>query len=549
MMRIFVATSLLSTTFLVLSATLIVLLPVALAREPPASFSIVQSKEFRDTSDDDSLQRWLPEAHANGPLVLADGDVLRGRIVADGIDLPEGATMFFEDGTELVSTSRTRLLGTLVPKAPSNNDDNASNNNSDQKLQVDVKGKDGADGPNLRMLLFADAIVPFDGFCNPQNIDGEDVQGTGSVEGGRGGHGGDVTVLVQGGGKTTLTIKGPFCNQPGGKGGTASAVGAPAKPCEAGNPATAKAGDGGNSGSVRTIVAPNIDFGKNPLAHFNLGGSGGAAYATASDGVFCPTGCLKGGDGGAAVADGGDTGFSGDIDITTGKVRRGLNQGLLAGLSTNMPEGGFASAQSGTGAAGGNKCACGQPGGDGGYGGGADAYGGDGHYSAVLFTRIGNNQGTEDGFNGPMGGAANAIGGVGGEGAQGGDCPCEEAVTAGKGGDGGEVLIATAIGGDGGDAYYPPGTGGTGGFASAKCGNGGDGGKGGSCFSDLFVLEPLCTEGKGGSGGVLGYVSASGGRGGIGRKGAADENGGLDSEQDCKNGQPGPPGDWKCFLD
>lgn len=528
-------------------------------------------------------------------LVLADGDLLRGRVLARGVLLPPGAVVYFEDGAELISSGPfNMILGALAPVNDADADHAHSAAAGLAILAVGqpgepgepgegaeaaggvagdpcatpgrVSGANGAKSKTITMTFTGDATV--DGgmlFTAPGQGAGGNapaVAGTGvtgqrsiRVKGGTGGNGSDVRITCSG----ELTITGTLANARGGDGGDATATGFSATECGGcGGDAIAIGGDGGRAGGLQ-IAAPTITFSAiaGTLIDLQPNGRGGHAVSTGGAGGDCAE-CAKGGPGGDAESRGG----KGNQDPPAIRLVANAISPALGGAGgltarTSVPPGqpgGNATANSGRGGHGG-PCPCGVVGGAGGAAGKAEAFGGwggDGYEPKKMTAGNGDDPPSFQGGSGGVGGTATATGAVGGNGGASGTCPCDGG-PAEKGGPGGAGGSATANGGQGGSAGGTAVadvtmTSGQGGNAVAVCGLGGNGGASGKCMGDetpiicTLPLEPA----KGGAGGI---AKAFKGASGLNDVGAGDGGSGTQiplMETTCMAGAPGGAGVIRC---
>jgi hypothetical protein len=504
----------------------------------------------------------LAESVGSGRLQLRDGDVLSGRIVCEGLDVPAGARLYVAADTEIVALGDSTLDVELVPlpHAVSDEVDAAPLADADLADSEPVAmaaafapppagpitpscpsttygtGKRGKRPPKVS-ITFAGNWT-FNGLAvgacaGPSPVQTPDppvqlVVGAKSAKatGGQGGAG--MRVTIRGVGNSTLTIAGPLCNGHGANGADAVAIGLDGDPCACGGDAYAVGGNGGDAGtldvSARTIVW-------NMLAAtltLNPGGVGGAAEAVGGVGGNCDQCGGAGGRGGHAAAVGGRPGKNGRISIRASDTMVPAPDVILAsGIFSvgSAADGGIASAEAGGGGRGGDCFECAADGGPGGPGGHAFARGADGAKGVLLAASVNGAITAFYGSDAGDGGNAEALAGLGGTGGFGGDCLCSDPQQAGDGGEGGLGGSAAARGGVGGDArggrpalaLHVPSAG-DGGDASALCGEGGDGGDGGWCLLDT---PELCTPGNGGAPGGGGQASERGGKAGKAKDAAA----------------------------
>jgi hypothetical protein len=420
--------------------------------------------EIRGTEDltvDGFITNECSDEDAEGKEVrlIAEGDIILGTtesdeevVVASGsifISDPEGEDM---DLTPLLpedESSAFRQLSGSVLAAPLWARGGATRQNRP------IRAGRGGDIANVRATgnVTAGRMTAGDGNNAPPLIKNDTCDNSNNY----GGTGGSVRVAARDG-KVVVNAGAILRAGDGGKGGDCTAP----KGC----PATAKAGKGGNGGSV-LIGGEGIEFkGAATLIRGN-GGKGGDAIATGDKGdAPCKDGC-------AATAEGGKGGTAGGIGYL-----------ILEPASIDGPAPKVDGANGGVGglatATGGDGVDCDDcPGGDGGDGGDATAIGGqggDGARGKIEEWPIAPNSHQKG-----NGGEAKAFGGNGGDGAT---C-CNPKDEAGDGGAGGD---ATATGGQIGDRGLG-GNGNRGPSGNSKAGDGGDGGDG----------KP---PGKGGAGGV-----------------------------------------------
>lgn len=572
--------------------------PTADAMECAASALQVTLDPDMDLSAGVDIEALQEEARGTGLLSLRNGEVLEGRVVSEGLHIPDDAEVYLMPGTQIVSVGDAYFGGSLVPMEDPNDEANDELNDleadgaEDEVLDAeDALGGGGAGArvsrPQPAYPLDCPAVTrkravdkgtmrgveievlgsarvtrrTFARWCDgSRDLDAEPVRVVGaksaSAEAGRARGGRDLTLeLISFGGSRTLTIEGTICNQRGGNGGDATATGAAGVGCgECGGDTFAVGGEGGRSGTLR-ISAPRMVFGRGSSIDIRAGGRGGDATATGGDGGDCDECGLPGGEGGSASAVGGAAGAPGGAYIAANEFVDAAGLPLTAAAvmagATIAPgaRGGDATATAGTGGDAGGDCDCAEPPGRGGDGGSADAKGGKGgkgvkHSSYAGRTLTGVR--TTDGGPGGIASATGKDGGVGGDAA---DCPCDETVQAASGGDGGDGGAAGATGGAGGDATWgAPGVGaaptaGNGGAATAACGDGGDAGDGGSCVGP----EPLrCSPGAGGDGGTEGGETAANGAPGTPAGGAAPGAPGVATSTGCDPGADGDPGAVSC---
>jgi hypothetical protein len=534
----------------------------AAAGEPgaPTSLDVVVDPDLPARDWDVAALRH--EARGTGRLHLGDGDFVSGRVVAEGIEILPGATVYVEEGAQIISVEDLVLAGTIViVEQPGTGDPDPAPSDEDEldlprggaglslpgappiagvtppppscPTVKKTVGRSGRQPAAIELVFVQDSFIQVEfgagacAFTAPAAMQVPPavvVAGTRSAiaVGGKGGAGADI--VIEGIGLAGLTIAGPVCNTAGGPGGSATATGVNGPPCDCGGDALAIGGPGGRAGNL-TIVAQNIDWVAGSSLTVNAGGPGGPAVATGGQGGHCNVCGGAGGAGGDAVAVGGAAGGAGRVHIGARGAMWPAPATVLAG-ATLMPgaAGGGASAVAGNGGNGGGGCPCAADGGPGGPGGNAYALGGTGGAGVMLQARRGSPIGlpigtlllASDGSNGGPGGTALALAGTAGNGAGGGTCPCWLPVIAGDGGDGGAGGSAWAEGGRGGAADDGPlavsigaaPTTGAGGGAIAACGNGGNGGNGGDCASPD---EPSCVPGAGGLMGPGGAPTAVGG--------------------------------------
>lgn len=519
--------------------------------------------------DLDSLRA---EARGRGRVVLADGDVLAGRIVTEGLEIPAGATVFVAAGTQIISMGDVLLDGAMVPfvdppavssdlDASTADDVNPAHGDAEAALLIggcggltEVLGLPGVKPPPIAFVFNGRAVIGglLVGVCagpngiqipNPPFVTAVGVAGARSARavGGNGGDGVDVT--IEGIGNSTLAILGPLCNGRGADGAKAVASAANGPACKCGGDAEAIGGNGGNGGLL-TVIAQTIIW--NPgLASLKVqpGGAGGGADASAGNGGSCP--CSDpAGDGGDAEARAGHAGQPGGVRVLARQNMVPPPAIALAMFATIAPSlgGGAANAFAGAGGGAGACPNCHQSGGPGGHAGDAIAVGGNGGDGMLLLAIAGGVPVAALGSDAGYGGMAQAEAESGGNGGNGGTCPCPVPGPASFGGPGGFGGSAEAHGGKGGDADGGPVAialelvfAGGGGNASATCGQGGPGGSGGSCFLG-FPIE--CIAGTGGPGGFGGVAKRIGGEGGLATGFASN---GVD-------GVPRPPGNiMNCF--
>lgn len=243
-------------------------------------------------------------------------------------------------------------------------------------------------------------------------------------------------------------------------------------------PGVATGGDGGNSGNFRMTAGNKFQIDGAFVVNPGYGGAGGNATAHGKNGGASE----DGGDASATAGAGADNKKSLSITGTVGGSSNIQITDIVGG------EGGWASANPGTG---GDGLSCGDKGGDGGSGSATGGKGGDASFSgsgrAPLAQDIGGTGGGADatGANGGNGGSCDATG-PGGNGGDGGDAGAEE----GKGGSGNTGPSADGIvldetggnGGNGGDGC-DEGVGGSGGVGDPKGDDGEDG-------KNLCLLTP-----------------------------------------------------------
>jgi PKD repeat protein len=363
----------------------------------------------------------------------------------------------------------------------------------------------GADGRSARFRGRGDIFLG--GGVSIQAQDGGNGinrVGAGVVQGGRGGRGGSLQILVEG----HLTVCAPavLSAGSGGNGGTAtSTTPAPGK-------ALARGGNGGQAAHLLRIEATQgiefqAPFGGVVALKPGSGGNGGAATATGLNGdPDCPTGDP----GASARATGGNGGKASKVAIVVGNV---------IGLGTIEIQGGLGGHGGAGGATAGDGGAATCPGSaTGGAGQPAEARGGQGGEAKLsgAFAAFGL---APDAFTAGDGGAATANGGQGGAATATPPGACQAATAVG-----GAAGKATAYGGHGargrinGNGDDADATGGQGGSANAtggdcnNCGNGGDaiatGGRGGDALARYGR--------KGGAPAADGAANANGGDGGLG---------------------------------
>ncbi|MBE7531516.1 MAG: PKD domain-containing protein [Ardenticatenaceae bacterium] len=333
----------------------------------------------------------------------------------------------------------------------------------------------------------------------------------------RGGRGGRAASLFRISATQGITINntagGNMTINPGngGNGGAATATGGPGddgcNTAENGATATARGGNGGRASKSVTVTGNIVGIG-NILVIGGRGGSGGVANATGGNGgeADCLTTAV-GGNSGWATAFGGSGGDA--------KLHGNAGGMILDPTAFTAGAGGAATAISGNGgkATANPSADCEDTTASGGHSDKASAYGGRGG----------------KGLNNATGGNATATGGVGGDAtAYGGDCP-------GCGNQGGD---ATATSGNGGDAHARPGRGEPDGAATALGGNAGtataNGGRGGDC-----------DECPGGDGGPGGDGNANGGSGGN-ATGGGNDTGGEGGTADAWGGDGGWGANCEC---
>lgn len=486
------------------------------------------------------------EAAGRGHLLLNDGDILEGRVVAEGITLPDGADVFVREGTEIASYGDCYFGGALVPieevdpsRVPGDDEDavgGGAGATSDDGYPFDcpgiatVVGRNGSNYATRGNPIEVSGSARFAGRFFRRDCDGRAFRhapgpvvsnGTKSAEaiGGNGGRGRDMEIEIIGG---TLFIDQPVCNEPGGNGADAVASGRDGVGvCDCGGDALARGGDGGRAGRL-VITAPRIVWGAGSSLTVNSGGQGGSASASGGRGTDCNQCGRPPGAGGDASAFGGKAGglgrdgLRGGIEIIANEMLNAAGNGLSPATLLTLrariipgKPGGTATAAGGNGGNAGGVCICGQHAADGGDAGRAVARGGEGgkgmlelaaerlRSGAVLLTTFGSNGGD--------GGDATATGGNGGNGGDNAaSCPCNRSVDAGNGGNGERGGEARAVGGRGGDASGDNApTSGNGGDAVATGGNGKNGGRGADCVGS----QPLrCRPGAGGAPGRPGIA-------------------------------------------
>jgi hypothetical protein len=538
---------------------------------------------------DEEIAAIKAETEGHGFLILQDGDVLRGRVLAEGMLILPGARVYYEGAIQIVSSDKFNyLLGTLVP-LPRELDatHRAGAQAGDGGIAsgctsfTDLVGDDGNSPDNVDFMMAGDATIDSSMF---QNLDGgpaPEVNVTGTPDapnvqaiGGTGGKGADVTIVVNG----RLTINGSLSNAKGGRGAVVFAYGLPGSACGAcGGKAFAYGGNGGQAGKLEITAQsltwnpppPDPLFGTHNPQRLSIkaGGPGGTATATGGAGGNCaPDICGDGGEGGNATAGGGTGGASNSITIrVTGSMtpspiffaRRAV--GTEAGA-----EGGTAFAVGGQGGSGG-QCTCPQSGGSGASAGYATAIGGIGGAGigaagdVVLIKELGflTLRYPLPSSNGGQGGHADSQGERGGYGANANPCACDLNGPAGGGGNGGDGGDACSTGGKGGPAKSSFGVtvfSGNGGNATFKCAqvdnppgpNSGKPGDGGSCLGNQ---PPTCTPGSGGLAGSAATASGIGGEPGDALSGANRGSHGLpltDSSYTCFSFPDGQPGVQEC---
>ena len=567
------------------------------ADESPLEISVDPDLDLDRGVDIDALRE---EALGTGPLELADGDHLEGRVVCEGLHIPDDTEVTIMEGTEIVAVGDSYLGGTLVPvDDPDHVEPGFEDDEDDERAPRGGNGGGAGGTPSgippscggvarnrpvahgksygrpTSMTFLGNVVAP--AFRCPaaaariKDAPPANVVGAPSARarGGRGGTGQDIEIHAVGLG-STLTILGPICNEHGGDGGDANATGLDGAGCGAcGGDAWARAGDGGRSGHL-LIVSPRIVWGAfGPAVTVYPGGRGGDASAIAGKGGDCDVCGQPGGRGGHASAMGGKAGRTGSVRIIANTMENVGGARVSAGallLAADLPDGargGHADAGAGTGGRGGgdDDCDCGETAGDGGPGG--DAYARAAKAAGGVFGHAVDRGGpgglgqTTRGTDGGHGGRAEAVAGRGGDGADAVDCECDDLVVAGRGGDGGDGGGADANGGDGGGARWGPEpmasgdrpTVGDGGAASTSCGgDGGDGGKGGDCrWSPGPRPAPqLCISGLGGEKGDGGLWEKQPGRSGLARQRARDRDDENDDRGFCVDGAPGGPGVEVC---
>lgn len=274
------------------------------------------------------------------------------------------------------------------------------------------------------------------------------------------------------------------------------------------NPAEAFGGSGGEAGNLKITSEEGIFVNGPFIINPGKGGDGGDAIAVGGDGVRFDPFTNTGGHGGKAEAGGGSGAdnyaifyMKGDVNMTFNGRYPNLTIGnIVAG------NGGYAAAIGGRGE---NADKCGEPGREGGS---AEAYAGDGGYAAA-FNRIGDDKKDKDYgiykgvYAGDGGFVSEASGGKGGDGADGSLCPAG----IGNGGNGGAGGDAKGVRGEGGVAVGLDSQTMRAGTPSKVSAIGGDGGDGGdSCQLGGF-------RGSGGRGdtanGRAGLFGLSGARG------------------------------------
>jgi hypothetical protein len=315
--------------------------------------------------------------------------------------------------------------------------------------------------------------------------------GAATAKAGKGGFGGDLSILVTNGGLDFGSGNTTLSGGNGGNGGKATATSLPIAGA-AGPSATAKAGAGGNGGTVRGRAEDGISIAGTLTVNVGSGGYGGDAIAVAADGANC-TAMNAAGNGGAADATAGDGGN------TLDKQLRVKGNVVIAGtLKVDGGTGGKGGLADATGGKGGDGCQ--EKGMNGADGGSVTAKAGKGGNSLVK------NLGGQLVSPGGASGDAFFRRGLGGNGANGCKLPHFEGGNGGKGGD-------TAGG------TRPPGTGKTNGaigivheIVVANGGNGGCGipiGKGGPAGANgivavpggvVDIVPPVFTPGKDGTG-------------------------------------------------
>ena len=382
-----------------------------------------------------------PDPEGADVRLVAEGDIILGSFIADEeIVVSDGELIIADSIGEAIdlipieSAATTSSLRTFSPhlaspqkqggavtkiNRPVRAGHGTTVSRESAEINADITAGNGAD---------AAPIGPTAGDCTNTNV---------------GGTGGSIrlyarTGTLKIGDGVTLTAGN------GGQGGNCSATGCPAE---------AKAGQGGNGGSV-LLGAQVIEFGTGVTLIRGNGGMGGEADALGDDGEdACDSGCPATSTGGL----GGEAGGIGYLVLEPGRI-----DGSPGVDGANGGEGGVSLAIGGDG----QDCdVC--PGGAGGAGGEATATGGQGGNGAT---------GTISGWtivNGShlkgSGGNAIVLGGVGGNGAT---C-CTPPVAGGNGGAGGD---ATAIGGQIGAKGV--GGGGVRGSSGDFAGDGLDGGDG-----------------------------------------------------------------------
>ncbi|MFO0874225.1 MAG: hypothetical protein U0575_09675 [Phycisphaerales bacterium] len=498
------------------------------------------------------------EARGKGRMTLVDGDVLRGRVVMEGLDIAEGALVFIAAGTQIISIGDMHLDGALVPFV-----DGSTTEDSNQDRGV----KDGAAKPGTAKFG-AMTVAPGSGTIDAKAIDTESA-GSLVAPGDDPADGLDVEVAAL---AVNCNARNDAIGVAGMKPapidivfvGRAVVTGAFAQICAGpladqipSPPLVASGGASITSPGARAVGGrggDGIDVTIEGLGNSTLairgplcngrGADGAKAVASAADGGAC----LCGGD---AEATGGDGGDGGKLVVIADTIIWNVALASLTVQSGGV--GGGADATAGNG----GFCPC--PG-DGGRGGDAAAKAGSAGKPGRVRVAARQNMVPPAAFvlanlvsfgPSPQGGTANAFAGLG---AGSGQClSCDPTVgSGGAGGDGGD---ATAIGGDGGDGFLLVATqlgvivavrgsdGGDGGGASATGKQGGNGGNAAPC--------PCPAPGwlQGGDGGDGGSGTAIGGKGGAANGGPpsialaiAKSGDGGDGDAFCGQGGPGGAG-------
>ena len=376
-----------------------------------------------------------------GVRLIADGDItLGGAPAGDEVVITDGE-LFIADSTS-ENIELTPLLSGEAGELP---------HISVARLAIPVKQAGTLTKINRPVHAGAGATISRESTEVNADINagnGKDAPGKGPIAGtcnndAIGGNGGSIRLYSRGG---TLSIGAgvTLAAGDGGKGGSCFATG---------NPAVSSAGRGGDGGTV-LLGGQVIEFGAGVSLERGDGGPGGDADAIGDDGQAA---CEAGGDADATGGWGGEAGGIGYLIQEPGRL-----DGVPSVKGANGGRGGDAFAFAGDG----QDCdAC--PGGEGGRGGVANAFGGHGGNGASR--EISDFISAPDTHLKGSGGNATATGGTAGNGAT---C-CNPPMQAGDGGDGGD---ASATGGLIGEIGI--GGGGLRGSSGEFAGDGLDGGDG-----------------------------------------------------------------------